>query len=586
MRRGFTTLLAATTVLGAANAAFAAAPSLEQIPVILISDVENNQGSVDNNLFVFTDAFAFADYVTDPDTLGTDLMWSFDYATGGGNVGNIEINGIARLNGGDPLNPGALDIADGFATATFRETDASPTAGSAPFPAPPAGANGVDIFGDGSLVANDVIGDLTVTYYVSDGTAFDMVDSMVFTVDTNLGAAGPTDQAGPGGIPTITFNPITPLSTAGGWAYTPGDGFVTAPATSGETGGLQITTPNTAATTVLTVYTGIWANSSIADLMLQDGLVYAVRATIASNVANTPAAGSKPRMRLEPGATYGLDHQYEVTENDGASPFHPSTSGSVYIAYWDKYDLTNDSQVTLALDTNATGNEGGGPARTVTFSSVEVGSADRSGFTGSATAIPSGTFTAGQFGSWTYLSLGTVDFDGAGGLPPFWEDNASTLDTTGGTLTHVDANEPSGVAASGGAALLNINEQTGPDQIEFIPGNFYWNQFEISAADPAADGDYPAVRVEARSFDPAFQNASALRPDGEHYDATVASGMNGLYNIFWVGPDNGAGAGARADDLIEGFDLFNVNGNATHGGRTTLHAARYWVIGTDDPNMP
>jgi hypothetical protein len=52
-------------------------PSLGNIPIIVISDAENNKGTVDNNLFVFTDSFAFADFDMDGD--GAELGFSVPF---------------------------------------------------------------------------------------------------------------------------------------------------------------------------------------------------------------------------------------------------------------------------------------------------------------------------------------------------------------------------------------------------------------------------------------------------------------------------------------------------------------------------
>lgn len=573
MRRGFlTTLLVAFLALSAVNTARAASPSLSNIPVIIISDLENNQGTVDNNLFVFTDAFAFADYVTDPDTLAGDLDWSFDYATGMGNVGDIEINGVARLNGGDPLTPGALAI-NTSGTASFREVALSPTSGSAPFGSPAAGMDGVDT---GVGIFNDVVGDVAVTYYVSDGANFDMTDSFVYTVDTDLGAAGPGDQAGGGGPPVLTYTPITPLTAAGGWVFTPGDGTFVAATTSGETGGLQITHAAASPTTALTFYTGIWTKSDIASLMTTGDNVYSVRASIAANVDNTPSDGAQPRIRLEPAAgnTAGMDQQLVITENDATSPFHPSTTGTTYVAYFPKYELASDGQVGLAVDLAAAGSTSG--PRTVTFGSLEIGSDSITAFTGSSMALASGTFTSGQFGNWSYLNLGPGVFGGI----TFWQGGTSS--TAGGTIAHTDVNGDG--TQNGGVALYDVGEFNTFDTVEYMPGAFYHNQFEISVAD-GADTDYPTVQIEARARNASQQNAASLRTDGDHYDNTVTSGMNGLYNLLWVAPDNGAGTGDGSEnDLIEGFNLFNNNPFATHGGTTTLNAARYFVLGPNDPN--
>lgn len=230
MRKGSLSLLLALGVTAFGAAAYAASPVLSPLPVIVISDEENN-GSVDNNLFVYTAAFVFGDYVVDADTTDNQLLWSFIAATGGGNVGTIEINGVGPLAAaGDAATPGANTISFSGVTylpsADFRETTLSPTAGSAPFadPGTPISSN-TDVNGDG--YDDDLVGDLAVTFFVVDDqatlAAVASDSTFVYTIDTDPTAvtapdpafgAGPGtpfkvgglgDTILPGGVPAMTF---------------------------------------------------------------------------------------------------------------------------------------------------------------------------------------------------------------------------------------------------------------------------------------------------------------------------------------------------------------------------------------------
>jgi photosystem II stability/assembly factor-like uncharacterized protein len=377
----------------------------------------------------------------------------------------------------------------------------------------------------------------------------------------------------------LSFSAIPSLNGAGGWTFQSGEGSFTAATTPGEVGGLQITHPAPQATSILISYTGIWANNSRTEFQLADNAVYAARATISNSVANTFVDGAKPRLRLEPVAPFGIDYSYTINENNALSPFHPSPAGSDYVAYFRPFDLATNGQAAFVFDLASAGAEAGF-ARTVAMSSLEVATGNPSAFEGSANAIASGTFAAGQFGSWTVTDLGEGNFGGI----VIWE-NSGTLFTGDGRLTWSDPNEPSGVSSSGGADLLGAQN---PDQIEFNDGAFYWNRFEIQPSDIAGDGNYPSVQIEARPANPSLQAANTLRTDGDHYDGVVASGANGLYDLFWVAPDNGLGGGSgnNEDDLIIGFNLFNANPVPSHGGAVTLHSARTWVIGPNDPNNP
>ncbi len=150
MVKGFkSTLFAGVISLGAFAPAYAAAPVISGLPDIQIGDMEDS-GSTDSNLFVFSNAFSFSDYVTDADTPDNQLKWSFgeftNSAMSSGQDSQYEVNGVSAVLKGDAAI--AADAGNGYAlvkaggnlitgdAANFRDIVFSPTSGTAPFPDP------------------------------------------------------------------------------------------------------------------------------------------------------------------------------------------------------------------------------------------------------------------------------------------------------------------------------------------------------------------------------------------------------------------------------------------------------------------
>jgi len=150
MVKGFkATLFAGVISLGAFAPAFAAAPVISGLLDIQVGDMEDS-GATDSNLFVFSDAFKFSDYVTDADTPDNQLKWSFGEFTNNamstGQNSQYTINGVEAVHKGDAaiaadaalgypiVKSGANQINSSSDFATFRDIVFSPTSGSAPYP--------------------------------------------------------------------------------------------------------------------------------------------------------------------------------------------------------------------------------------------------------------------------------------------------------------------------------------------------------------------------------------------------------------------------------------------------------------------
>jgi hypothetical protein len=187
MKKGLLSLLVAAIALSGVTTAFAHAPVIKTLPDVTIGDAEDNIGT-DNNLFVFTNAFKFDDYVSDQDTTPvSSLLWTFDEGDPATpSSGWYTINGKSPVHVGTAAQAGdantatpaghttgvsptnELRSADAF--ATFRDVVFSPTSGSAPYPDP----------------SEDHSAGKVITFYVSDGTQAASKDIIVNTVDNGF----------------------------------------------------------------------------------------------------------------------------------------------------------------------------------------------------------------------------------------------------------------------------------------------------------------------------------------------------------------------------------------------------------------
>lgn len=169
------------------SASFAAAPTISNIPDVIIGDAEDNVGS-DNNFFVFTNAFSFDAYAADTDTPVASLQWSFDegddavapnerwFSVNGKqavHLGAAEIASSGSAGHNPPAPANELRSVSSF--ATFRDIIFSPPPGSGPFadPAPPADKT-------------DHYNGKVVRFFVSDGTNVASRDLIVMTRDNEF----------------------------------------------------------------------------------------------------------------------------------------------------------------------------------------------------------------------------------------------------------------------------------------------------------------------------------------------------------------------------------------------------------------
>ena len=214
MRKGLVITLGVVALVLVVSPGFAVAPIISCVPDIIVSDFEDSQ-TIDNNLFIFSDAIDLDEYVSDADTTNPALLrWSF-IQSGTGPV--IELNGIGSNTSGNNLAPGAFDIRAISNLVDVRNVDWSPVAGALPHPDP-----------TGSPA------DSMLELYVSDGTNLGNQTMKVTSIDES--AAGPGDRLLPQASTSFGFD-------AGdeGWTWFSAPTVFTEPAHSAAGSALQIT---------------------------------------------------------------------------------------------------------------------------------------------------------------------------------------------------------------------------------------------------------------------------------------------------------------------------------------------------------
>lgn len=135
MKNGLTLALATVALVMASYSAMAAAPTIRDIPDVVIG---NEGGMTDANAYYYEDAINLENYISDADNSMDDILLSFETATP-----RYKLNGHDSLEAtDDPVSPGAKAIntsvangeldPDGNAeTVTFRDDVLTPLGGGA-----------------------------------------------------------------------------------------------------------------------------------------------------------------------------------------------------------------------------------------------------------------------------------------------------------------------------------------------------------------------------------------------------------------------------------------------------------------------
>jgi hypothetical protein len=362
MRKGLVVTLGVVALVLLVTPTFALAPVISCIPDIIVSDAEQNQ-TVDQNFFIFSDALDLDQAVRDDDTSPKSLLkWSF-VETAPGN--SILINGISGLTAPTAAtlkDPGASNLRAVSQFASVRNKLWSPVAGTLPFPNP------------GTASMNS-----TIQLVVSDTTNY--TSQAVVVQSVNTGANASTDpNAQKDALVGQSQKSFTCASTQEGWSWYEQAAVYAAPTHALSGGALRMVESATQAPIVL----GGWESSqdptSGNSLKQRWGCVLRARFQLTS-----PNGQAAPGMRLRAlwyrmtrsGSTWVPDFLNQdfnaVTETSilTLDPLYvpgrePGTTGKTYTLLY--YPIQTDKLMTTSaatylgcdlVDTDIYGNDSG-----------------------------------------------------------------------------------------------------------------------------------------------------------------------------------------------------------------------------------
>jgi hypothetical protein len=637
MRKGSLKLLLSAVVMAVGASAFAASPVLKTLPTIVISDQEDNvTATVDLNLFVFTDAFAFADYATDADTPASGLKWTYQVGVTG--TGDISINDIDSTTAGadDPADP-ASPI-NTVATATFREIALSPGTGTTggPFPTPseittPDTPAPSDVNGDG--IDDKLVGELAVTFFVADNqatlSAVASKDTFVWTYDNDFGStAAVYDSLLDNGMDFTAVDLIIGTGTGSGgdpdWYYenwtSPLQGSQQYPdwlsdAVSGTQGSspysaFEITGSTAGSPAWFAAALGAWYAPTLDVAYLAPGKVYSARAGLGLN--DTKTATDQPRIGIQENTVANVNQTYVVTGassnvlNSSEAGPHPflASAGSTreYLSTVDPLDAdvvdngTGDNLPYLfKFDyVNPTS-----AIRTAAMTSFEVGSADSTDYNSAAASIKvygSGGGETNFSGVWaeTPFSATQVPLDFGGGDTLLAA--AASVTVNAGDIA-VAVNDQS-FAANGGNNISfgqTSNLALGGaviDDLEVIAGAAYRADFSIAMNGGSQPAEFtfggrnplglPTVRLGAQTPIPSFSIEYFVSP--RNTNLFTADDVPATLEMYWTAATQFAGGTSVGEENDQGL-VFGVQDLEFTDGTATMQGLEVFEVTNDDPNV-
>jgi len=336
MRKSLPLLVSVLAIAMIGSSVFAYAPVISPLPDIWIGDMEDNVGTVDNNLFRFSDAFDLDLYVTDEDTTISTLAWSF-YE---GGAGNLQVNGVTELAAeSDAVNASALGKDIRHQAAPFDDSQVdfwdlkdSPLPLSVPYPTPADPLNEV------------------VSFFVTDGAFVDSYDIIVQADDGGFDNASASTSWEK--VDEFYFE-----GTTEGWTFTgpsanAADAAYAGAFSSYNNAALGIRTDNS------TSRFGFWSSP---DSIPADGdklFKYVWTVTADATQLNMPTI----RFRVNE-ETFAYTHTMALSSTDpGSDPFMPTSTPRDYNQYvmpittgamfpiFDVYDFDSTDQGTASLE--------------------------------------------------------------------------------------------------------------------------------------------------------------------------------------------------------------------------------------------
>jgi len=625
MRKGSLKLLLSMALLAIGTTVYAASPVISQLPIVVISDHENNlSGTQDWNLFVFTDAFSFADYATDADTPAGNLKWTF--MVGAGGTGSLTINGIDPItDSADALNP-TTPLNGSATTATFRETTLSPTSGTAPYPTPTAITSSLGAPTDINLDGTDdtLVGELVITLLAADdqGTVdgLDTADTFVWTYDTDLTTTPATDDLVDAGMPFTdlpleigTDDPPAPGSPD--WyyrAWSAGGGSSTLTAnwlndsTSGTTGGptpySSFTITGAGSSTkpgsIGGASYGEWIAPGDATALFAPGKVYSVRAAMGQDVAKT--SNDSPRIGIQENTVANVNQTYVINaptnvSGIGDSPFLPAAGST-------KQYLSTEDPIDADVTANSTTGDGNDvyyllnfdyinliDAATITGSltSYEVGNSDSTTYNQNQVQVTNGRYGAGynEFDDWGFLQGGALPLVGGGTVLT----GVQSYNATTSEVTIVTPNTADGTANIAFAEMTNFAGTANVDDLQVTQGAAYRADYSIAMDGGSAPGvsvgntyGIPALRLRTATPIPSFSIEYIVTP--RNTNAFPTEGTVSTISMYWTASTqfaDGTSVGEENDAQM----VFGVMDFEWTDGTATLSGLRVYELNSSDPNV-
>lgn len=502
MKKGlFITLVLSIALL--TTSAFSFAPVLKQLPDVVIGDADepgppDGFWTADINLFRFSDAFAFDDYIdNDEQTTPSVLKWCFveDPLTSGA----LEVNGIISLDPRyeDPKAPGAKDLRAGNPTANFRDVGASPHSFDAAVQA------GSDIYPGTPLV------DELITLYVSESVEnkSDSDTIIVKSVDGDI-----DHLAGATRVKDYTFD------SGQGWTAATFTGY-SLPTSSGPDGRIGLTGPAGG------FNFGFWQTTDTA--IPYEDKIFRARYFLSRGAG--VAALNVPQVRLRwitPTFASTGDLTISSTGTSNIPPEAPATKE--YASYlYPTYDTGGLGLTFDMLDFDGT------EAGLVSLDRIIVETIERS-LLGSATAVQSYDT---NFNTWEF----NVNFSGA-----FTGVTSTGSGTDRIALTSTVAGSEAGFAQTPANAML------------YTANKLYRATFDVSRT-AAAAATQPWIRLRAFSEDNQISAAFNVMHGLDNGGAAPQTPATGAFEIYWETPTLPGSPGTGEDGFRCAFDLLDFS---------------------------
>jgi len=545
MHRGLTItlLVVAIAFIGMVGTVFAAAPVIKPMPDVIIGDMEDVAPtggiSVPYDLFVFTSAFNFEDYVTDADTAKDELVWSFteDVISVGGEMSGavsdaFMINGYVSSDEDQDLTGAGTESYDPM--AGFRDINASPIGGP-----------------------NDAgkVSEAFVTFFVTDGTDDDSDTILVKSIDGEYDSLSAASSV-PVETPAVTVEDVVDIALGTG---DEGDGDFTSYVMGGNpevTTGWTFTSPDVAVTAngieLSTesgdVYDAGWWTSPLDLAECDSNYVYRVRYSVYTDQADPELV---PNVRLQVGtSSYNVASYMNFDSMNGSDcDLGLKTTPTDYDGYLDPMTQADGTNlyvgfylINMGEPTNDEGAVGLAGVNIDRIAKADMGDLN-------PTEVLSLDSANGDFSDWTNIAVG------------FNSQAAPTASITGGKPTLTSTNASAGAFGYyGSSAADNLTV------MDVLEGKLLKYAATISGAKASGAATAPELRLRVATEDD--QRAVVLVIDDVGANMPTAGGQE--YDLYFLVPEYPDGHSASADGLKFFMDL--VDFVSTQGGSMALNS--------------